>query len=360
MGSSRDLIKLRRKIDLIDQEILRLLNERAGIAMEISSLKQENSINVYDPVRERQIEKNVRLLNKGPLSDDSVLSVFREVISASRALQDAINVIYLGPKGSFSNQAAYHIFGSSFKLIPVETIEEIFDEVEKNKGRLGIIPIENSLEGAVGSVLDKFFKSDLLISAEYLEKISHFLLSKNGDINRIKVVASHPQALGQCKRWLSKHMTKVEILETSSTAKAAELASKNGKIAAIASEYAASIYKLKFIARHIEDSANNTTRFWVLGRKENRQTDYDKTSVLFSLKDEPGALKKVLVPFTDEKINLTKIESRPNKERTWEYVFFVDFKGHFRDRTIKKVLSKVKKSCIFLKVLGSYPAAPID
>jgi chorismate mutase/prephenate dehydratase len=207
----------------------------------------------------------------------------------------------------------------------------------------------------VGSVLDRFLKSDLRISSELFENISHFLLSKTGDIRDIEIVASHPQALGQCKRWLSKHLRRVEFHETTSTAKAAQMASRDRRVAAVAGEFATSIYRLKVVERHIEDSPENMTRFWVIGREYCRPTEADKTSMVFSLKDEPGALCKALTPFAEARINLTKIESRPSKERPWEYVFFVDFEGHVYNETIESVLSRIKENCVFLKILGSYP-----
>ncbi len=355
MGSSLTLQNLRKRIDEIDKKILELLNERGKIAVGISRLKQENSFNVYDPAREREIERNIKRTNKGPLSQDAVLSVFREIISGCRSLQDQIKVAFLGPEGTFSHQAAFHEFGSSAGFKPCRSLDEVFEEVEKERVSFGIVPVENSIEGSVGNVLDRFLRSDSLISSELYERISHFLLSKTGDINDIKIVASHPQALGQCRRWLGERLKRVELRETLSTAEAAKMASRDRKIAAIASEFAASIYKLNIVERHIEDTPENTTRFWVIGREGIRPTGEDKTSIVFSLKDQPGALHKALSPFSQADINLTKIESRPSKERQWEYVFFIDFEGHVYNEKIEGVLSRVRENCVFLKVLGSYP-----
>jgi chorismate mutase/prephenate dehydratase len=360
MGSSEDLENLRRKIDEVDRKIVELLNERGKIAIEISKLKKENSFNVYDPAREREIERNIKKINPGPLSMDSVVSIFREIISACRSLQHQIKVAYLGPEGSFSHQAAFHEFGSLARFVPLGSVEEVFEEVEKGRASYGIVPVENSIEGSIGSVLDMFLKSDLRIFSEFFQKISHFLLSKTGDIKDIQIVASHPQALGQCKKWLGKHLKHVEFRETASTAKAAQLASHDKKVAAVAGEFAASIYKLKIVEKHIEDNPQNTTRFCVIGSGYPRPTGDDKTSIVFSLKDEPGALQKALLPFAEARINLTKIESRPLKERPWEYVFFVDFEGHSYNEEIKHVLSRAEKNCIFLKVLGSYPKGKSD
>ncbi len=357
MGSSTNFDKLRKKIDSLDQEILDLLAERGNIALEIRELKAENSVGVYDPVREKLIEKKLKELNSGPLADDAVLRIFREIISACRSLQQPTKIAYLGPEGSFSHQAAYNEFGGSSELAPLGSFEEIFEEVENGRAQFGVVPVENSIEGSVGMVLDLLSKTHLGIAAELFEKINHFLLSKTGNIKDIKIIASHPQAIAQCKGWLNKNMPNSEILETASTAEAARLASKRKNVAAIASEHAASIYKLKVIQNNIEESSLNTTRFFVIGDKTNQPTGDDRTSIVFSLKDKPGSLQKSFFqPFADAKVNLTKIESRPSKERPWEYLFFVDFKGHGQDKVIKSLLKKLEKNCIFLKVLGSYPA----
>ncbi len=357
MGSSTNFDKLRRKIDSLDGEILKLLNERGDIALEIRKLKMENSVGVYDPVREKLIENKLKELNSGPLSDDSILNIFREIISACRSLQEPTRVAYLGPQGSFSHQAAYNEFGGSSELIPVGSFEEIFEEVENGRASFGIVPIENSIGGSVGIVLDLLSKSHLQIEAELFERINHFLLSKSGNIKDVKIVASHPQPIVQCKKWLNKNLGDKELLETASTAEAARLASRRKNLAAIASEYSASIYKLNIIQKNIEENSQNTTRFFVIGNKTNKPTGDDRTSIVFTLKDTPGALQKSFFqPFADAKVNLSKIESRPSKERPWEYLFFVDFKGHAEDKVIKSLLKKLDRNCIYLKVLGSYPA----
>ncbi|MEM7008260.1 MAG: prephenate dehydratase [Thermodesulfobacteriota bacterium] len=357
MGSSNSFDKLRKKIDSLDDEILALLNERGDIALEIRKLKAQNSVDVYDPVREKLIEKKLRQLNSGPLTDESVLRIFREIISACRTLQQPAKVAYLGPEGSFSHQAAYNEFGGSADLIPIASFEEIFEEVENGRANFGVVPLENSIEGSVNMVLDLLSKTHVGITAELFERINHYLLSKSGNKKDVKTVASHPQAVAQCKKWLNKNLPNCEILETASTAEAARIASRRKNTAAIASEHAASIYKLKVIQNNIEESSLNTTRFFVIGNKTNKPTGDDRTSIVFSLKDKPGALQKSFFqPFGEAGINLTKIESRPSKERPWEYLFFVDFKGHAQDKVVKSLLKKLDKNCIFLKVLGSYPA----
>ncbi|MGB3729129.1 MAG: prephenate dehydratase domain-containing protein, partial [Thermodesulfobacteriota bacterium] len=279
MGSTTNFDKLRQKIDSLDQEILKLLNERGGIALEIRKLKMENSVGVYDPVREKLIENKLRDLNTGPFSDDSVLNIFREIISASRSLQETTRVAYLGPEGSFSHQAAYNEFGGSSELIPLGSFEEIFEEVENGRATFGVVPVENSIEGSVSIVLDLLSKTHLGITAELFERINHFLLSKTGNIQDISIVASHPQAIAQCKKWLNKNLGDKEVLETASTAEAARLASKKKNVSAIASEHAASIYKLNTVQNNIEESSLNTTRFFVIGNKTNKPTGDDRTSI---------------------------------------------------------------------------------
>ncbi|TDI91919.1 MAG: chorismate mutase, partial [Candidatus Dadabacteria bacterium] len=251
MGSSTNFNTLRKKIDSLDQEILKLLNDRGDIALEIRKLKRENSVVVYDPVREKVIEKKLKELNEGPLSDDSVLKIFREIISACRSLQQPTRVAYLGPEGSYSHQASFHEFGGSAELIPVGSFEEVFEEVENGRASFGVVPVENSIEGSVTMVLDLLSRSHLQVAAELFERINHFLLSRNGNIQDIRIVASHPQAIAQCKKWINKNISGLELLETSSTAEAAKLAYRKKNLAAIASEYSASIYKLNIIQKNI-------------------------------------------------------------------------------------------------------------
>jgi len=355
MGSSEELETLRKTIDEVDKNILELLNDRGRFAIEISKLKKRNSYDIYDPVREREIERNIKSRNRGPLANRSVIAIFREIISSCRTIQRPVRVSYLGPSGSYSHQAAFHEFGSSAHLIPCDSFEEVFEEVERERCSFGIVPVENSMEGSVGTVLDTLSRSGLRVSSEHFERISHSLLSKTGDLRDIRVVASHPQAIGQSKNWLNKNLKSIEFRETASTAKGAQLASRNKKVAAIAGDFAASLYKLKILEKQIEDNIQNTTRFWIISKMRCPPTGDDKTSIVFSLKDELGALQKSLfLPFADAKVNLTRIESRPSKERPWEYIFFVDFIGHESDKKIQKLLSIVKKRGTNLKVLGSY------
>ena len=357
MGSSQNLNKLRTEIDGIDRKLLELLNKRGNVALKISELKRENSVNVYDPVREKEIESKLERLNKGPLTQDSVLSVYREIISACRELQEPLKVAYLGPQGSYSHQASQREFGASNELVPLGSFEEVFSEVETGRADYAVIPIENSIEGSVRAVLDLLSSSDLIIINEIFEKIHHFLLSKSKSLKDVKVVASHTQALAQCRGWLSKNLPQARLAEVSSTAEAAKLSSRKKGYAAVAGKYAAGLYNLNILKKNIEDSSQNTTRFFVIGKAPTKPTGNDRTSIVFSLNDKPGALQKSFFqPLAEESVNLSKIESRPSKERPWEYLFFVDFDGHREDPGIKKILSRLKRNSLFLKVLGSYPA----
>jgi chorismate mutase/prephenate dehydratase len=277
------------------------------------------------------------------------------VFKIYRGMFKEIVVAYLGPEGTFTHQAALIKFGEKARYIPVKTIDEVFKEVEKKRADYGVVPIENSIEGVVTHTLDVFIESDLKITSEIILEIHHFLLSREKTIRDIKKLYSHPQAIAQCRNWISQNLPDVEIYETESTTSAVKRILNEKKSAAIASEVAASMYNLNIIAERIEDFRENITRFLVIGNNFSEKTGNDKTSILFSIKDKVGALHDILVPFKKEKINLTRIESRPSKKKAWEYVFFVDFTGHKDEPNVKKALDKIKNSTIFLKILGSYP-----
>lgn len=349
------LEKRRKEIDGIDAEILELLNKRANIAIEIANIKRKANLKFYSPERERAILERIAALNKGPFPNDALKIIFREIISASLSLEEPIKVAYLGPEGTFTNLAALRHFGSSAMYVPVDSIKAVFDAVESVRVNYGVVPVENSNEGVVSYTLDMFMDCDLKISAEIMLEVSHNLLSKSGDKTKIKKIYSHPQATAQCRGWLESIMPNVPILESTSTARAAEIASQDEEAAAIASELAARVYDLQFVERHIEDNKNNYTRFLVIAKDYPSKSGKDKTSILFSVKDRPGALYDVLLPFRKSKINLTKIESRPSKRRAWEYIFFVDMEGHVEDKKVKKAIDDIKDICLYLKHLGSYP-----
>lgn len=350
-----ELEKLRRDIDAIDLKILELLNKRANIALEIANIKRQAGLKFYSPKREREILERLTSLNKGPFPNDAIKFIFREIISASLALEQPLRIAYLGPAGTFTNLAALRHFGSFAEYIPVDGIKAVFDTTDRKIADYGVVPIENSNEGVVSSTLDMFIDYDLKISAEIMLEISHHLLSKADDKSKIKKIYSHPQATAQCKTWLELNLPDIPIFESTSTARAAELASKEEDAAAIASELAAQLYDLNFIEKHIEDYKKNYTRFLVIGKEYQQKTGRDKTSILFSVKDRPGALYDALLPFKKSNINLTKIESRPSKRKAWEYIFFVDLEGHIDDEEVQNALKEVKETCLYMKHLGSYP-----
>lgn len=348
------LEKLRRKIDLLDRTIIRLLNSRAQLSVRIGRLKTKESKSVYSPDRERIVYERVASQNKGPLSNDTLMAIYREIMSGSLALEKPLKICYMGPPASFSNLAALKKFGSSVKYVPVNSITEVFAEVEHGRCDYGVVPIENSIEGAVNYTLDMFMESDLKICSEISLEISHNLLAKC-PMSAIKRVYSNPQVFGQCRMWLESNLPHVELVEVSSTTRASEIAVREKGAAAIASLLAAECYGLKVLARSIEDSSHNMTRFLVIGIIESKPTRKDKTSVMFSVKDKIGALHDMLVPFKKYKINLTKIESRPSKKKAWDYCFFVDMIGHHDDRNVRKALEELRSVCTNLKILGSYP-----
>jgi chorismate mutase/prephenate dehydratase len=355
MSDNKEIGSLRERIDSIDSRMVELLNKRANLAIEIANIKRTANLKFHSPERERAILDRITALNKGPFPNDALKVIFREIMSASLSLEEPLKVAYLGPEGTYTNLAALRHFGSSARYIPVESIKSVFDSAESGRTNYGVVPIENSNEGVVSYTLDMFMDYDLKISAEVLLEVSHNLLSKSGDKARIKKIYSHPQATAQCRIWLEANMPDVPILESTSTARAAELASQDEDAAAIASELAARLYDMQFVERHIEDNKNNYTRFLVIAKEFPSRSGKDKTSILFSVKDKPGALYEVLLPFRKAKINLTKIESRPSKRRAWEYIFFVDMEGHMEDKKVRKAVEGIKENCLYLKHLGSYP-----
>jgi chorismate mutase/prephenate dehydratase len=350
-----ELEKLRKEIDETDNEILKLLNRRAETVINIAHTKRNEKAKFYSPEREIEILQRLTALNKGPFPNDTLKVVYREILSASLSLEEPLRVACLGPLATFTHLAALRHFGSSASFVPVESIKGVFETVEAGKTEFGVVPIENSNEGVISYTLDMFMDYDLKVSAEVMLEISHNLLSKSGDKARIKKVYSNPQATAQCRRWLESNLPRIPILETTSTAKAAELTSKDDEAAAIASELAAKVYDLNFVEKDIGDSKHNFTRFLVISKESPPKTGKDKTSIMFSIKDRPGALHDILTPFKKARINLTKIESRPSKRKAWEYIFFLDMEGHIDDKKVRKAIDNIKDSCLYLKILGSYP-----
>lgn len=347
--------ELRRQIDELDSQILELLNKRAEIVIKIGQEKARANLDFHVPQREEEIYARLSQANPGPFPTEAVRAVFREIFSACLSLEHPLRVAYLGPEGTFTHLACIKRFGLSAQFVPVRTIADVFAEVEKGNVDYGVVPIENSTEGVVSHTLDMFIDSDLKICGEILSQISHNLLSRSGDLKEIRKVYSHPHAIAQSKRWLEANFSGVEILEVSSTAAAAELAAKDPTAAAIASELAADLYGLQVIYRRIEDNPRNFTRFLVIGRKPSAPTGNDKTSIVVSIRDRVGALYQLLRPFAENGINLTKIESRPSRQKAWEYLFYVDFEGSVEEERVQRALEAVREESLFLKVLGSYP-----
>ncbi len=352
-----DLDDWRSRINNLDTEILNLLNQRGQVALRIGELKRQQDLPYYVPGREAEVLERLVNANAGPVSNDAVRAIWREIISASLALEDPLPVAFLGPPGTFGHQAAVRRFGSSVRLVAVRTHTDIFEEVERERAEYGVVPVENSTEGAVNVTLDHLIDSDVLITGEVLLDIAQHLVSRASDLSDIKTVCSHPQALAQCRQWLRANLPDVALEETPSTTAAAVRAKDDPTVAGIAPEMAARIHDVPILRPRIHDNPNNSTRFLVIGRRPAPPTGRDKTSILFSMKNEPGVLYSILQPFATRRLNLTKIESRPTKRRPWEYVNFVDFEGHRETDDVRAVLAEVRERCQFLKILGSYPAA---
>ena len=348
---------LRKAIDEIDSQILRLLNRRAELVIEVGRLKAEQNLDFHVPQREEEIYTRLTEENTGPFPSQAVRPVFREVISACLSLEHPLRVAYLGPRATFSHLAAMERFGLSAQFLATRSIGEVFAEVEKGNADYGVVPVENSTEGVVSHTLDLFLDSSLLICGELVVEAALHLLSKASSLAEVRQIYSHPHAIAAARKWLEMNSQHIPVVETSSTAAAAEIAASEPGAAAIASELATNLYGLNILQRRIEDLPNNMTRFLVIGHKAAPPGAGDKTSILFSIKDRVGALHRMLQPFAETQINLTKIESRPAKKRIWEYVFYVDLEGHASDPRVQRALETLREECIFLKVLGSYPKA---
>jgi chorismate mutase / prephenate dehydratase len=357
MANSKDLDTIRASIDELDEKILAMINQRLHLAKKIGDLKTDKGHAVMDNARESMVMDRLISMNKGPLTDKMVQHFFAEIIAASREIQKPQQVGYLGPEATFTHIAAMNHFGSSVSFIPQPSIRDVFMEVEKDSCQYGVVPVENSIEGAVNYTLDLFYESDLKICSEIYQSISHDLLSKTGNLEDIQVIYSHPHAFAQCRKWLRKHLPACSLKECGSTASAAKLASENPQSAAISSHEAAQMYHLNVVASRIEDVSRNITRFLVIGKEEVRKTGRDKTSIMFVTAHIPGALYRILQPIAAAGLNMVKLESRPARHEKWSYVFFADFEGHMQDMTMKTTVEEMKNICLYLKWLGSYPRA---
>lgn len=350
--------KLRAQIDALDVKLQELISERARHALAIAEVKQRvEENNFYRPEREAEVLRNVQARNQGPLSEEVMARLFREIMSACLALESRLRVAFLGPEGTFTQEAALKHFGHFIDTLPLGAIDEVFREVESGNAHFGLVPVENSTEGVVNHTLDMFMSSSLKICGEVELRIHHHLIGKSNDPHGAGRVVSHQQSLAQCREWLDANLAGVERVAVASNAEAARLASTDVATVAIAGDTAAHLYGLKIFASNIEDRPDNTTRFLVIGHAETKPSGNDKTSLLLSSRNRPGALQRLLAPLAKNKINLTRIESRPSREMRWEYVFFVDIDGHAKDRKVAKALADLEKEAAFLKRLGSYPKA---
>ena len=344
----------RKAIDKHDAQIIKLLNERTRHVLAIGEIKHKAGQEVYAPHRERAVLNRVCRLNPGPITDESLRAIYREIMSSALSLEKSLTIAYLGPEATFTHQAAIQRFGSSLGYSPQKTINDVFTEVSKNCADYGVVPVENSTEGAVTHTLDMFVDSDLKIVAQIVLPVQHCLLS-NGPRSQIKRLFAHPQALAQCRAWVQANLPRAEVIETSSNARSAELAAKTKAAAAIAGVLASEKYRLPVLEYDLQDNLANATRFLVLGRQGTPPSGNDRTSLMFSVIHRAGALYRALTPFHRYRINMTKIESRPSKRKAWEYFFFVDCDGHITDRKVARALALLGEHCSYVKVLGSYP-----
>jgi chorismate mutase/prephenate dehydratase len=354
-----DLSAIRARIDALDEQIQALITERARHAQEVAAAKRAagETNDFYRPEREAQVLSMVRERNQGPLSDETLTFLFQEIMSACLALQEPLQVAYLGPEGTYTQAAALKHFGHSVKPRPLSAIDEIFREVESGSAHYGVVPVENSTEGVIHHTLDQFLSSPLKICGEVELRIHHCLAGKVDGLERIERVYSHQQSFAQCREWLDSHLPGVERIPVSSNAEAARIAAEEEGAAAVAGETAASIYGLEVMVANIEDEPGNTTRFLVIGNQEVAATGQDKTSLLVSASNRPGALHRLLEPLARHGISMTRIESRPSRRGMWEYVFFVDIEGHASDEEVAQALAELEEEAALFKVLGSYPRA---
>jgi len=344
----------RQAIDKLDLQIVKLLNERTRHVLAIGEIKLKAGEAIYVPHRERAVLQRICKLNQGPLSAESLRAIYREIMSSALALEKTMTIAYFGPEATFTHQAALQKFGASLNYAAQKTIGDVFMEVSKRAADYGVVPVENSTEGVVTHTLDMFADSDLKIVSQIVLQIQQCLMS-HSPLAKIKKLYVHPQSLAQCRGWLAKHLPGIEIVETSSNARSAELAAREKFSAALGGKLAAEKYGLPLLAQNIQDNAENITRFIVLGRQCSPPTGADRTSLMLSVADRAGALHEAIAAFKKFKINMTKIESRPSKRKAWEYFFFIDCAGHFLDAKVAKAIKHLSQHCNFVKILGSYP-----
>jgi chorismate mutase/prephenate dehydratase len=355
------LPEIRKQIDVIDEQLVQLFNERADLVHEVGVVKKAEGTAIYAPEREEQVLRALVEKNRargGRLPDKAILAIYREIMSASLALEKDLTIAFLGPEATNTHQAALSKFGASVNYAPQANIADVFDRVSRGQADYGVVPIENSTEGAVNPTLDVFMESDLRICAQILLKIENNLMAKIPR-DQIRKVYSHPQVFGQCRNWLHTHLRGVDLIEVSSTTRAAEMAAAEPESGALAGHMASEVYGLQILDASIQDSPNNTTRFLVIGHAASPPTGNDRTSLMFCVQDKPGALFAALEPFNRLKISMSKIESRPSKRKAWEYFFFADVDGHANEPKLREAISELSQHCTFVKTLGTYPRTPL-
>jgi chorismate mutase/prephenate dehydratase len=356
MTDLQDKLKpLREQIDAIDAQILDLLNQRAKVAQEVGHVKAATQAPVFRPEREAQVLRGVAERNPGPMASGEVQTIFREIMSACRALEKRVTVAFLGPVGTFSEQAVYQQFGSAVEILPCASIDEVFRATEAGTAEFGVVPVENSSEGAINRTLDLMLQTSLIISGEVSIAVHHSLMSKTGGMDGVKVICAHSQALAQCQVWLNLNYPNIERRAVASNAEAARMAGDDPTIAAIASEMAGQQYKLGVVKAHIQDDPHNRTRFAVVGHLQTNPSGQDQTSLVLAVPNKAGAVYQLLAPLAKHGVSMTRFESRPARMGTWEYYFYVDIEGHVHNDAVAKALAELQDNAAFFKVLGSYP-----
>lgn len=360
--SEAALKNIRDKIDAIDKQLVELFNQRAQCAMDVADVKKQSSgedVNFFRPEREAQVLRKVKAINNGPLADEQAAKLIREVMSTCLSLEQPLQVAYLGPEGTYTQNAAYKQFGHAVSTVPMPTIQDVFKKVESGSAHYGLVPIENSTEGVVTHTLDTFMSTSLSICGEVDMPIHHNLANKTGNIEDVTRIYAHQQSIAQCQKWILNHLPAIDCVPVSSNAEAARLASEDETVAAICGLSAVEVFDLSVCEANIEDMSDNTTRFLVIGREAVAPSGDDKTSLLVSAQNKPGALLSLLNPFSKNNISMSKIESRPARSGLWEYVFFIDIDGHQQDDIVAEALTMLEQEASVLKILGSYPKAVI-
>ena len=353
--SDEKLKPLREQIDAIDRQLLALLNQRAQVAQQVGHVKAETNAPVFRPEREAQVLRSAAERNPGPLADGDVQTIFREIMSACRALEKRVTVAYLGPAGTFSEQAVYQQFGKAIDAMPCASIDDVFRAAEAGTAEFGVVPVENSTEGVVNRTLDLLLQTTLTISGEISLPVHHSLMTRHGAMDGIKRICAHSQALAQCQGWLNQHYPGIERQAVTSNGEAARMASEDPTVAAIAGDVAGQKYNLQVVQAHVQDDPHNRTRFAVIGRLHTAPSGNDQTSLVLSVPNKAGAVYKMLAPLAKHDVSMTRFESRPARTGSWEYYFYVDIEGHMQDAKVADALVELKENAAYFKVLGSYP-----